>query len=101
MPFSSRLIVVGDRLQEERRVDCRALSADPLDKGLLDRVDLRIVERIVVEQDLDRIRAGLDQAAHAPLRQQVGQAALDAHIIAGLLVGQQHARARRASLDRL
>ena len=66
---------------------------------MLDRVDRFVIGGIVIEQDLDRIRAGFHQPPYAPLVQQVWQASLDSGVVAGLLVGQQHAAIRCLGLQ--
>jgi hypothetical protein len=95
------VILVEDRLEEEGDVLGGALGADPLDEGMLDLVDGRVVEGVVIEQDLDGVRAGRQQPAGAPRRQEVRQAAGDRGVVAGLLVGQQRAAAGGALGERL
>ena len=56
-------------------------------------VDVRLLERGVVEQDLDAVGAGFLEAANAPDVEQVGQAAGGCGVVAGLLVGEQEALA--------
>ncbi len=73
--FVAALGVVADELEEERDVVGAALVADALDPGVLEVVDLGLLERRVVEQDLDAVGAGFLQAADAPDVEQVGQAA--------------------------
>ncbi len=46
------------------------------------------------------LSARFDQAAHAPVIQKVRQATLHVRVVAGLLVGQQHAGPGRARLQR-
>ncbi len=50
-----------------------------------------LLERRVVEQDLDAVGAGFLEAANAPDVEQVGQAAGGLRVVAGLLVGEQQA----------
>ena len=68
-----------------------ALRADAFDEGVLDVVDLRVVEGGVVDQNLHGVRAPVHDALHGNVRQQVGQAAGLGVVVAALLVGQQQA----------
>ena len=52
-----------------------------------------LLERGVVEQDLDAVGAGFLEAADAPDVEQVGQAAGGVGVVAGLLIGEQKALA--------
>ena len=85
--------VVADELEEEGDVVGEALVADALDPGLLEVVDVGLLEGGVVEEDLDAVGAGFLEAADAPDVEQVGQAAGGVGVVAGLLVGEQEALA--------
>ena len=68
-----------------------AFIADTLDKGVLLIVDLALLERSVVEQNLDAVRPGFFQPAHRPVVEKIGHASRRVRVVAGLFVGQQQA----------
>ena len=85
--------VVADHLEEEGDVVIHALVAYALDPGMLEFVDLGLLERRVVEQDLDTVGPGFFQTAHAPDVEQVGETTGGSGVVAGLLVGEEQAGA--------
>ena len=58
---------------------------------MLDVVHLRIVERRIVEQNLDRVRAPIGDSLGGNMRQQIGQAAGLGIVVAALFIRQQQA----------
>jgi hypothetical protein len=56
--------IVTDELQEKRDVMSPALVPNALDEGVLLIVDLAFLERSVVEQHLDAVRACLLQSPY-------------------------------------
>ena len=58
---------------------------------MLEIVDRRFFKGCVVEQDLDAVGTSFFQALHTPVIEQVGQAAGDCGVVAGLFVCQQQA----------
>src|ERR1039458_9962725 len=81
--------IVAHYFEEERDLVGFALGADTLHEGMLHVVDGGVVERRVVDQDLDGVGAPIHQPLHRNVRQQVGQAARLGGVVAGKLVGQQ------------
>ena len=65
--FIAEVIVVCQRLEEERNVVGGTFGADALDEGMLDVVDFGVVEGIVIEQDFDAVATQLNDALDAPL----------------------------------
>ena len=82
------VLVVRERLEEERHVGGLALRADPLEERVLAVVHRVVVERVVVEEDLDRVGARLDEPSHAPMLEEVGRAVLRVGVVPGLLIRQ-------------
>src|ERR1043165_8207122 len=76
--------------EKKWHADAGALRADALEPRVLALEDVLVVERVVVDEDLDRVRAGLDQATHAPLVEQVRQSALHVRVVTRLLVREEH-----------
>ena len=72
-----------------------AFRADALDEGVLDVVDAGVVERRVVDQDLNGVGAPIDNALYGNVRQQIRQAAGLRVVVADSLISQQQARIRR------
>ena len=85
--------VVADELEEEGDVVREALVADALDPGLLEVVDVRLLEWGVVEQDLDAVGAGFLQAADGHTSSRSGRRPGGVGVVAGLLVGEQQSLA--------
>jgi len=83
-PLLVQVLVIGERLEEERDVERPALGADPLEEYVLAVVHVLVVERVVVQEDLDRVRARLDEAPHAPVLEQVRGAVLWIGVVPGL-----------------
>ncbi len=91
------LRVVAHELAEERDLERFAFRADALDESVLDIVDLRVVERRVVKQNLHRIRAPIGDALSRDVRQQIGQSGPGLRVVvAALFIGQQQACIRGA-----
>src|SRR6202034_2513085 len=81
----------ADQLEEEGDVMRDALIGDALDPGLLVVVDAGLFVGRVVEEDLDAVGAGFLEAADAPEVKQIGEAAGEGGVVAGLLIGEQEA----------
>ena len=90
--FIAALRIVADEFQKERNLVCFGLRANALDEGVLDVVDLRIVEGRVVDQNFHGVGAHvLLEALDGNVRQQIGQTARLRVVVAAVFVGQQQA----------
>src|SRR5438874_120947 len=88
-------LLIRERLDEERDVVRGALGADPLDHDLLAQVEILVVERVVIDEDFDPIRAGVDQSANGPAVEDVGHAIFRVGVVARPLVREEDAGIRR------
>ena len=89
-------LFVSHEFQKERNVRCHALRANALDPGMLDVIDLRRIERGVVQKNLDAIGAIGHQASHGIVIEQIGQASRLRVVVATILICQQEACILRA-----
>ncbi len=87
--LASTLLVVADELQEERNAVGLALVADALDEGVLFLVALFRLERRVVDQHFDGVRACFLDAAHGHVGQQVRLPARAGVVVPALFVAEQ------------
>src|SRR5205085_12481095 len=92
--------LVREGLDEERDVIRGAFGTDALDHDLLAKVEVSVIEWVVVDEDLDAVRAGLDQAPDRPPIENVGHAVLRIRVVAGPLVREEDARVRRLRFER-
>jgi hypothetical protein len=95
----SALGIVAYELEEERNVIGLALGSDALNERMLDVVDGRLIERRVVDEDLDRVGAPIDDTLDGDVREQVGETAGTGVVVAAELISEEEAgeRARAAS----
>ena len=89
-------LFVADELEEKWNVDSNAFRADALDPRMLVLIDRGRVERRVVEQNLDAVRARGYEAADGPDIEKIGQAAGTRVVIAAVFVGEQQTGVLRA-----
>src|SRR5215469_5892750 len=93
-------VIIHQWLQEEWDVQGHTLGTDAFDICLFDPVDLCVVIWIIIHQDFDGLCSRLNQAPHAPLRQQVRYAPSDAEIVTRLFIGQQYPGSRSTTAKR-
>src|ERR1700759_3348121 len=91
--FVAALVVIADELEEEGDVVGAALVTDALDEGVLAVVDLGLLHRRVIEEDLDTVGAGFLEPTDRPVVEQIGEAPGGGGVVAGLLIGEQEALA--------
>ena len=96
--FVAAFRVITDELEEKWNLVSLALRANALDEGVLDIVDARIVVGRVVDQNLHRVGAPIDDALGGDVRQKVGQAAGLGVVVSAEFVGQQQACVRERAL---
>jgi hypothetical protein len=84
---------VADELEEEGDVVGDAFVGDALDPSLLVVVDGGLLVGRVVEEDLDAVGASFLEAADAPEVEEIGEAAGEGGVVAGLLIGEEQALA--------
>jgi hypothetical protein len=86
-PFSSPPAGSYPTNSQKKGIFVFALRADAFDEGVLDVVDLRIVERRVIEQNLDCVGAHFFfDPAHRAVWQQIGQASGLRIVVTAVLV---------------
>src|SRR5579885_52648 len=86
------VVVIADDLEKKGNVSRSALGADAFNPGGFGAVDFRRAEGRVVEQNFDRVRAGLPQPRDRKALQGGGEAAGDQFVVAGSFVGEEQAR---------
>src|SRR5687768_10217488 len=64
------IIIISEWLEEERDIIRFALCTDTLDESLLALDDLGMIERVVIEQDLDRVSTRFNKTVDTPLIEQ-------------------------------